>query len=123
VGTARCPNRIVLREGRSTRCTVSIGGLPFRYDVHFEKGLGLYATPEKDIEVIAVLREISTRYFERPAFTGGKPLVAHVDCGRERVLFIEPGASVPCTAMVGKEKISFEFEIEDADGSFQITEN
>jgi len=120
---ARCPVRIVLREGGRTTCTVGIGGLPFRYDVHFEKGFGLYAASEKNVVVIAVLREIAARYFERPAFTGGMPLAAHVDCGKAAVAFVEPGTSVPCTASVGDRRYSFSFEIDDANGAFSIVED
>ena len=73
--------------------------------------------------MIAVLREIAARYFERPAFTGGMPLAAHVDCGKAAVAFVEPGTSVPCTASVGDRRYSFSFEIDDANGAFSIVED
>lgn len=120
VGVAHCPPRIVLREGGRTKCTLWVGGLPLRYDVHFEKGPGLFVQADQTIEPLAWLREIATRYFERPNYTGGKPLQARVACGVEKVAFVEPGSTVPCTANVGADKISFTFEIESAQGDFTI---
>lgn len=122
-GAAHCPPRIALREGGLTTCTVVVGGLPLKYDVHFEKGPGLYVQAQKRIEVVALLREIATRYFARPKYTGGRPLAARVDCGAARVALVEPGSSLPCTASVGKERVAFEFEIDDPDGSFSIVED
>ena len=120
VGRARCPSRIVLREGSHATCTVRVGGLPLRYDVHFEKGLGLRVDTPRNIMVVAALREIAVRYFERPHFTGGKPTLSHVDCGRAAVVLVEPGSSVPCTAKVGADTYSFVFQIDDATGGFRI---
>ena len=122
-GAAHCPPHIVLYEGGLTTCTVRVGGLVLTYDVHFEKGPGLYVQARKQIEVVALLRDIATRYFERPQYTGGKPLAAYVDCGAARVAFVEPGSSVPCTAKVGNDTHSFTFEISDAEGHFSIVDD
>ena len=120
LGGARCPPRIVLRERVRATCTVRAGGRPLRYDLQFEKGRGLEVRSEKAIEVIAMLREIATRYFERPKYTGGKPLLARVDCGTAAVALVEPGAAVPCTAKVNDVPYSFAFQFDDADGGFHI---
>lgn len=119
-----CPPRIALREGDHTTCTLSVGGLRLRYDVHFEKGIGLAVSADQQIEPLARLREIATRYFERPRQTGGKPLLAHVDCGAKKVALVEPGTAVPCTAKVGDDDdIPFTFRIDDAQGDFTIVED
>lgn len=123
VGASRCPSRIALREGGRTTCTVSVGGLPLRYDITFEKRPGLVATAEKKIEVIAALREIATRFFSRAVYTGGKPLLVSIDCGAAPVAFIEPGSSVPCTADVGQDRYGFAFRFTDASGGFSIVSN
>jgi hypothetical protein len=123
VGAAHCPPRIVLREGGSTKCTLWAGGLPLRYDVHFEKGPGLFVSADQTIEPLAWLREIATRYFERPTYTHGKPLQAHVDCGAAKVAFVEPGSSVRCKAKVGDDDASFAFQIDDPQGGFRIVED
>ena len=123
VGAARCPSPIVLREGGRTTCTVRVGGLPLRYDVTFEKGPGLAVTAGKKIEVIAVLREIAARFFERPVYTGGKPLLATIDCGKAAVAFIEPGSIIPCTAKVGENEYGFAFRFTDASESFSLVGN
>jgi hypothetical protein len=122
-GTAHCPPRIALHEGGLTTCTVRVGGVSLTYDVHFEKGPGLYVQAQKRIEVVALLREIATRYYERPTYTGGKPLAARVDCGAGRVAFVEPGSSVPCTVRISNETRSFAFEIDDPEGHFTIVED
>jgi len=123
VGAARCPSRIALHEGGRTTCTVSVGGLPLRYDISFEKGPGLVATAEKKIEVIAALREIATRFFSRAVYTGGRPLLVSVDCGAAPVAFIEPGSSIPCTADVGQDRYGFAFRFTDESGGFSIVSN
>jgi hypothetical protein len=120
VGRARCPARIVLHEGSHVTCTVRVGGLPLRYDVHFEKGLGLRVDTDRRAMAVAALREVAVRFFERSRYTGGKPAIAHVDCGTAAVVLVEPGSSVPCTAKVGAETYEFVFQIDDANGAFRI---
>jgi len=120
LGGARCPPRIVLRERGRATCTVRVGGHPLRYDLQFEMGRGLEVRADKQIAVIAYLREIATRYFERPKYTGGKPLLARVECGNAAVEFVEPGSFVPCTAKVNDVAYSFVFQFDDAQGSFHI---
>ena len=123
IGAAHCPARIALREGGHTVCTVIVGGLPLTYDVHFEKGPGLYVQSQKRIEVVALLREIAARYFSRPKFTGGKPLAASVHCEAGPVAFVEPGSSLRCDAKVGKEHFSFDFDVDDPEGHVSIVED
>ncbi len=123
LGAVHCPPHIVLREGSRRKCTLWAGGLPLRYDVRFEKGLGMYLEVDQQIQPLAQLREIATRYFERPRYTEGKPLQARVDCGVEKVVFVEPGSTVPCTVKVGKESIDFAFQFFDRQGGFTIEEN
>ncbi|MDP9106881.1 MAG: hypothetical protein M3N49_13240, partial [Candidatus Eremiobacteraeota bacterium] len=120
LGGARCPPRIVLRERARATCTVRVGGQPLRYDLQFEKGRGLEVRSDKGIEIIAWLREIATRYFERPKYTGGKPLLARIDCGTAAVALVEPGSDVPCTAKVNGTPYSFVFQFDDAQGGFHI---
>jgi hypothetical protein len=120
LGVARCPPRIVLRERDRATCTVRVGGQTLRYDVQFETGRGLEVRADKHVAVIAVLREIATRYFERPKYTGGKPLVARVDCGKNAVALVEPGSLVPCTAKVNAVSYSCAFQFDDAQGDFHI---
>jgi hypothetical protein len=102
---------------------VLVGGLALTYDVHFEKGPDLYVQAQKQIEIIALLRDIAMRYFERPQYTGGKPLAAYVDCRAARVAFVEPGSGLPCKVKVGNDTRAFSFEIGDAEGHFSIVDD
>lgn len=123
LGAVHCPGRIVLHEGDRTTCTLWAGGLPLRYDVRFEKGLGLYVETDQGIEPVAQIREYAARYFERPQYTGGKPLAVRVDCGAQKVAFVEPGTSVSCTATVGQDERSFTFHYNDRNGDFAVSED
>ncbi len=70
--------------------------------------------------VVALLRDVAIRYFERTTYTGGRPLLPRVDCGTDPVAFVEPGSSVPCTATVGDKKYAFAFQVNDPEGGFTI---
>jgi hypothetical protein len=120
---ARCPANIVLHEGTHAGCTVRIANVTQQYDVHFEKGLGLRIDTEKTVAVVPALRDVATRYFQRPTYTGGKPANVHVDCGRDLVVFVEPGSALPCLANVGAKEIGFRVDILDPGGSFVIVAN
>ncbi len=120
VGGVRCPAHVALREGAHVSCTVRIAGESERYDVHFEKGVGLRIDADKTVEVVPALAEIARRYFERPRYTGGRPLHAKIECDSGTVAFVEPGTQLPCTATVGAKTIDFAFQITDADGDFTI---
>jgi hypothetical protein len=120
VGTARCPARVVLHEGTHAGCTVRVGAETQKYDVHFEKGLGLRIDTDENVAVVPALRDFAVRYFERPAFTGGKPANVRVNCTGGVVVFVEPGSAVTCVAKVGAKTIPFYFDILDSEGSFKI---
>ena len=100
-----------------------IASLTQQYDVHFDKGSGLRFDTEKSVAVVPALRDVATRYFERPTYTGGTPANVHVDCGRDLVVFVEPGSALPCVANVGAKEIGFHVAILDPTGSFTIVPN
>jgi hypothetical protein len=120
LGSARCPRRVVLKDLEHATCTVLVGGRTQRYDVRFDEGRGLVIDTQQTVEVLPVLRDIATRYFERSRHTGGKPLSAQIDCGTESVALVEPGTSLRCTAKVGDRSFAFAFQIADPQGGFTI---
>lgn len=117
---AKCPVRVVLYEGTHVTCTVRVADLSEDYDVHFEKGLGLRTDFDKTVVVMPALEAVAARYFERSWYTAGQPLRAKIDCISATVAFVEPGSSVPCTAVVRGKTIYFAFKITDAAGDFTI---
>lgn len=120
LGPARCPRRVVLKDLEHATCTVLVGGRPQRYDVRFDEGRGLVIDTQQAVEVIPVLRDFATRYFERSRHTGGQPLRAQIDCGTESVALVEPGTSLPCTAQVGEKTFDFAVKVDDPQGDFTI---
>jgi hypothetical protein len=120
VGRAHCPPRAVLHEGSHVRCTVVVADVTLRYDVHFEKGLGLRVEPDTSVAVVAPLREVATRYFKRRNSMGGAPLHVDVNCGTVPVIVVEPGSTLRCLADVGDGSFDFTFRFTDAQGGFTI---
>lgn len=120
VGPARCPRRVVLNARARARCTVVIGNRTESYDARFDEGRGFVVEGEHTVVVIAAVREIATRYFEREAQSGGKPLRAVVDCGRNSVALLEPGATLPCTIEAGGQKRAFSARVTDDAGALAV---
>jgi hypothetical protein len=120
VGRAHCP-RVVALHGRShVRCTVQVGGPAEIYDARFDEGRGLEIEAQSTAIVLPAVREVAERYFERTWDTGGKPFRAVVDCGRQSVALVEPGAFVPCTATIGGDKANFAIRVLDQQGSYDF---
>lgn len=120
VGAAHCPPRLVLHEGTHALCTVTVADATLRYDVHFEKGLGLRTDLGNSVAVIPPLREFALRYFQRRR--AGAHVRNHVDvnCGTVPVIVEEPGSTLRCHADVDGEPFYFAFRFLDADGGFTM---
>ena len=120
VGAAACPRRVVLTARTHARCTVAIGDQTQQYDVRFDEGRGLAVDAQHGVVLVAVVRDIATRYFERDERSGGRPVRAVVDCGHKRVALLDPGESLPCTVANGNGKSNFSAYIEDRSGALSI---
>jgi hypothetical protein len=123
VGAAHCPPRVALREGTHASCTVAVANMKLRYDVHFEKGLGLRADLDSSVAVIPALREFALRYFQRRRLDAHIPYRVDVNCGPVATVVVEPGSTLRCRADVGGEPFSFAFRILDAEGGFTMEES
>jgi hypothetical protein len=120
LGAAHCPPRVVLREGAHARCTVAVADVTLRYDVHFEKGLGLRADRDISVAVVPALHEFALRYFQRRRVDAHIPYRVDVNCGTVTAVVEEPGSTLRCHADVGGEPFYFAFRFLDADGGFTL---
>jgi hypothetical protein len=120
VGAAHCPPRVVLHEGTHARCTVAVADVTLRYDVHFEKGLGLMADRDMSVAVIPALRDFALRYFQRRRLDAHIPYKVDVNCGTGAVVVEEPGSTLRCHAEVGGTPFYFAFRFLDAEGGFTM---
>jgi hypothetical protein len=123
VGAAHCPPRVALHEGTHARCTVAVADITLRYDVHFEKGLGLRTDLDTSVVVVPALREFALRYFHHRRLAAHIPYRVDVNCGTVPVIVEEPGSTLRCHADVGGEPFYFAFRFLDAEGGFTMEES
>ncbi|MEA2784978.1 MAG: hypothetical protein QOF71_1082 [Candidatus Eremiobacteraeota bacterium] len=123
VGAAHCPLKVALHEGTHASCTVAVANITLRYDVHFEKGLGLRTDVDSSVAVIPALREFALRYFQRRQLETHIPYRVGVSCGAVAAVVVEPGMTVRCQADVGGEPFYFAVRILDSEGGFTLEES
>jgi hypothetical protein len=123
VGAAHCPPRVALHEGTHARCSVAVADVTLRYDVHFEKGLGLRTDLDTSVAVVPALREFALRYFQRRRLEAHVPHKVDVNCGTVAAVVEEPGSTLRCHAEVGGAPFYFAFRFLDAEGGFTMEES
>jgi hypothetical protein len=122
LGAVHCPAVVALRAREHARCTAQVGNRVQVYDMRFDEGRGVEIESQQMAIVVPALTEVAQRYYERPSSTGGAPVRVVVDCGRDVVKLVEPGASVPCTVTTGAAERNIVLKVLDTTGTFTFVD-
>lgn len=120
VGRADCDDVKRAPVGRTTiRCTIAVGGatVPYRATLTMSSaGAGSFA-------VRATRVPIDTRTlvgFVRDVLDPAAQSAAEIECGSPRVVVVDPGAVISCTARLDGERERFRFKVMDLSGAVEM---
>lgn len=120
VGAARCERVTRAPVGASVlRCTVPVADatVPYRVD------LTMSESGTASFRVAATRVPIDTRVlvgFVRDVLEPEARAEARIDCGARRVVVVDPGDVVSCTARLAGERQRFRFTVTDLQGSVEM---
>jgi hypothetical protein len=120
VDNAACDRVTKAPAGRTIlQCQVNVEGTPVPYRVVLDMtstGAGSFTTKATKVP-------IDTRTLQslvRSVLNADVRDEAVIDCGRRRVVVVDPGAVLRCSAELGDDKERFSFLVKDLDGNVEM---
>jgi hypothetical protein len=120
VGAATCPPRVALADSSPhVFCTVRIDGAPVRYEIwHDFHGVNV-ENARAGVDTGRV-RQYAQRYVDLQMAANGRTEHVAVSCGRDRIVFVDPGTTLPCTLTLSGYTMPLNALVADADGHVQL---